>query len=154
MLNKPFSLVGMLLMSGAVFGQGAATPPSVMGWAVDVQGLVTVSDGKSIASVVNGNGLVDGSRVVTSSSGSVTLKTREGCVIKLNPNQSITLQRARSCEALALTIQVLPGETNFTGVALGLLAGALLGGGGSAGGGSSPGEGSTIPDSDVNISVQ
>jgi hypothetical protein len=110
MLHKPLLLLGTLLVSGAVVGQSTLAPAPTIGSATKVQGLVTVSDGKSIASVVDGSRFVEGSRIVTSSSGSVTVKTDKGCDIRLDPNQSITLHGRRSCEALIASIQSLPGE--------------------------------------------
>lgn len=156
MLHKPLISLGILLVSGAVVGQGTVAPAPVIGSAADVQGLVTVSDGKTIASVINGNSLVDGSRVVTSSTGSVTLKTNSGCNIRLGPNQSITLLRERSCEALVASIQLLPGEYMIsarTVIAAGaaVLTGALLLSDSGGAAPAQPGSGGPIPDP---ISVQ
>ena len=126
MWNKPLSLAALLLC-GAALAQGTVEPPQVLGTAVSVQGLVTVSDGASIANVVDGNPLVDGSRIVTSSTGSVTVKMKDGCDIKLDPNQSITLQSNRSCEALLASIQSLSCGSVFAGgVSTPLIGLALL----------------------------
>lgn len=125
MWNKPLSLAALLLC-GTALAQGTVEPPQVLGTAVSVQGLVTVSDGASIANVVDGNPLVEGSRIVTSSTGSVTVKMKEGCDIKLDPNQSITLQSNRSCEALLASIQSLSGGSIFAGVSTPLIGLALL----------------------------
>lgn len=161
MPHKPFSLLAALLMSGAAVGQGTVAPAPVIGSAVKVQGLVTVSDGASIASVIDGNALVEGSRIVTSSTGFVTVRTTGGCVIRLEPNQSLTLLRAKSCELLAASVQALPREFAIAGLGTRALAtGAALllsgtavvngaarptagtgGGGGGGGGGSGTGGG-------------
>jgi hypothetical protein len=127
MLIKRLSLLGSLLLSGAVLAQGTSVPAPVIGSAADVQGLVTISDAVSIANVVDGSELAEGSRIVTSSTGSVTLKTVLGCDIRLQPNQSIVLGRLSTCEALLASVQSLPGSATIaTNISAQLVSLALL----------------------------
>lgn len=108
MLKKCLALVlaGGLLASGTVWAQA----PKVLGATTDVKGLVTVSDGRTVASVVNRSPIIDGARFVTSSTGSVTLKFDQGCDIKLEPNQSLVVRDSNPCAAMIASIQSLPGE--------------------------------------------
>jgi len=143
MFKKSFSALAIFALTGSVLAQG-----DVVGTAADVQGLVTVSEGATVGSVTAGSAVIDGSRYVTGSSGSVTLKLAQNCSIVLKPNQSVTVLKSKTCEALWASVQNLgtqnvaaAGLSGGNGVALGL--GGALGiaalAGGSSGGGSSTG---------------
>jgi hypothetical protein len=123
--------VGSLLIAAAVVAQtaGPAKRP-VLGKAINVQGLVTVSDANGVSRVVSNNDVIDRNRYVTSSTGYVTLKLDKGCDIELKPNQALTVEDEKSCEVLWASIE-----------SLGNPAGALLagGGGGGAAGGAAAG---------------
>lgn len=131
MLNKCLALAlsGGLVASGAVWAQAT---PKILGAAADVKGLVTVSDGTTVSSVVNRSPIVDGARFVTSSTGSVTLKFDQGCDIKLEPNQSLVVRGNNRCEAILASVQSIPAEstasaapTRTTAALLALGAGGL-----------------------------
>lgn len=117
-----------LLIAAAVVAQTAGTAPkrAVLGKAINVQGLVTVSDANGVSRVVSNNDVIDRNRYVTSSTGHVTLKMDKGCDIELNPNQALTVEGENSCEMLWASIE-----------SLGNPAGIVLTGGAAAGGGSS-----------------
>jgi hypothetical protein len=114
-----------LLIAAAVVAQTAGPVPkrAVLGKATDVRGLVTVSDANGVGRVVANNDVIDRNRYVTSSTGHVTLKMDKGCDIELNPNQALTVEDERSCEALWASIESMDSP-----------AGALLAGGGAAAG--------------------
>jgi hypothetical protein len=125
MFTKFLFAAASLLIAAAVLAQTAGPAPkrAVLGKATDVRGLVTVSDVNGISRVVANNDVIDRNRYVTSSTGHVTLKMDKGCDIELNPNQALTVEGEKSCEALWASIESMDSP-----------AGALLAGGGAAAG--------------------
>lgn len=131
-----------------------AQAPAVVGKVVEVQGVVTVSDGVTVATVVPGTVFSDGNQFVTASSGSARLTLDNGCDIRLKPNESIVIDGKKTCPALIALIQPLGGNLAAAGVGGGgmnlgmlgaatLLAGVLASGG--SGGGGAAGGGGGIP---------
>lgn len=135
MFKKSFSAAASVLMTAAVLAQSAGPIPSrvVLGKAVNVQGLVTVSDQAGVSRVLANNDVVDRTRYVTSSSGSAMLRMDKGCDIELKPNQALTVEEEKSCDALWASIESLGNKA----------AGFLLAGG--AGGAAAAGGASLIP---------
>lgn len=111
MFTRFLSALACLAMAGAVLAQAAGARPApgkaVLGKAVNVQGLVTVSDKAAVSRVLVNNAVIDHSRYVTSSSGSVTLRMDKGCDIVLKPNDALTVENAKSCEVLWASIESL-----------------------------------------------
>ena len=140
----------LFLSANALAQTPAPAPGKVIGKVTRVEGLVTVSDTKGISRVALNDPVIDRTRYVTSSSGSVTLKMDQGCDIELKPNQALTVEDDRTCEALwALIGSFGAGRA----AALFLVGGSvilILGGGG--GGGTPdtpvtpPGNGGQLPD--------
>jgi hypothetical protein len=97
-----------LLCCLAAAGLALAEPGKVVGTSVDVKGLVTVSNGSEVSGVADGHPIIDGTRYVTSSIGSVTLKF-ENCEIRLKPSQSLVIDERRICDALIASIENLGG---------------------------------------------
>jgi hypothetical protein len=165
MFTRSLSALACLILGGAALAQvstsrlGAAR--SVLGKAVDVKGLVTVSDQWGVSRVVLNNAVVDRSRFVTSSSGSATLRMDDGCDIELKPNQALTIDHEKSCAVLWASMESLGNPSGLllaNGVspgslvpfAVGGVAILLMGNHGSAGntpaaGGSTPGGGGNTP---------
>jgi hypothetical protein len=148
-VNRKLFLLFGLLLTGTAFGQ-AASP--VVGATAEVEGLVTMSVGTNVSNVAGTVSVIDGSRFVTASTGSVTLKFADGCIVKLNPNQSLVVDNSRPCAARIAAVQVVGTATAGSGAIGPLGAGALLGlgiaavnsggrSGGTAGGGGSGGSG-------------
>ena len=97
-----------LILASAVLAQSSSSngvPRASLGTATAVQGLVTVSNGMSISRVALGNAVIDHGRYVSSSSGSVTLRMDKGCDIVLKPNQALTVDGAKPCDALWAAIE-------------------------------------------------
>jgi hypothetical protein len=134
MLKRSLSVLAGLAISVCAIAQTQAPAPAPvqLGTVDNVQGLVTMSDGTSIGNVVNGNAVLDGSRFVTSSSGSAVLKMSNGCDIRLKPSQSLTVQSGLNCDALVAAIQSLEGNNAVFAalsnplVGIGTLASAAL----------------------------
>lgn len=102
MFNKIF-------FAAAVFASMAASAQAPVGVVLRVEGLVTVSDGVTVNSGVTGGAIPNGARFVTSSTGSVTLRMNNGCIVTLKPNQAVTVDRESTCEALVASIQPVGG---------------------------------------------
>lgn len=129
-----------------------AQAPAVVGKVVEVQGVVTVSDGVTVATVVPGTVFSNGNQFVTASSGSARLALDNGCDIRLKPNESIVIDGKKTCPALLALIQPLGGNLaaagvggTGTGLAAGLLGAATLLAAGQSGGGGAAGGGGGVP---------
>lgn len=106
------ALVVILLAGSAALSAWAQAPqkePKVVGKLVNVEGIVMVSSGQSLANAVNGTNLIVGNRIATTSSGAVTLNFDNGCDIKLKANESITVVSSDNCAALLAAVRPVPG---------------------------------------------
>lgn len=138
-----FTALSAVVLSGAALAQAPA-PQAAVGVTVEVQGLVTVSQGANVGSVASNTPVIDGSRYVTASTGSLTLKFNDGCILKLAPNQSLTVNTAQPCPARIAAIRTLGNQAGggvlANGGGEGLVAAGLFAGGiaavNAAGGGS------------------
>jgi hypothetical protein len=124
-----------VLVAVSVLAQADPAPnPATLGKAVKVEGLVTVSDTQGIRRVALNDPVIDHTRYVTSSTGSVTLRMDKGCDIELKPNQALTIDGSKSCEALWALVGSGGGNSALVPFAVGGVAILLMGGGsGSAG---------------------
>jgi hypothetical protein len=91
----------------AVLSCVAVAQPVQIGSVKSVGGLVTVSDANTVNSVVPGMAVVDGARFVTSSSGTAVLKVGRDCEVPLKPNQSVIVERDKTCPELLALVQNL-----------------------------------------------
>jgi hypothetical protein len=159
----------VLCASVAAFAQ---SQPQAIGKVAEVEGVVTVSNGLTVATAVLGSPVIEGTRYVTAASGSTLLRMDRGCDIRLKPNESLLIDGNRDCAALLALVQpvganlaavVIPGAAlpvtagtaaagtaGSTGVAAGVLGagGALAAGliaGNSGGSAAAPGGGGGIP---------
>lgn len=131
MLNKTLSLLAVLLVSSAVLAQTSQRRDSreALGSTAETRGLVTVSDGATVASVVDGQPLFEGQRYVTSSTGEVTLKFRD-CEVKLKASEFVVVDERRICAGMIAAIQSVPGAPaagTFAGFNPLWTAGAVVG---------------------------
>ena len=135
---KKFTL---LLSLGTLFTavSFAQTPsPEAVGVVTRVEGLVTVSQGNTMRNAFKDEVILQNARVVTTSSGSTTIRLNNGCVIDLKPNQAVTVDFKRECKAILAAIQpagavsgvgaagVPPGLNNAIIVGAGVLMGVGL----------------------------
>jgi hypothetical protein len=111
MFTRSLSALACVLATGAVLAQGASPrpvpPKPILGKAIEVKGLVTVSDESGVSRVVVNNAVIDRSRFVTSSSGSARLRLDNGCDILLKPSQALTIEHEQPCDALWASIESL-----------------------------------------------
>ena len=77
-----------------------AQQPKVVGKLINVTGLVTVSSGNQASNVVEGAPLVVDDRIITTSTGGVTLDFDNGCDVTLKANESIKVSDEKDCAAL------------------------------------------------------
>jgi hypothetical protein len=167
MFTRFISALACLAVTGAVLAQSATPSPAggkpILGKAIEVKGLVTVSDEFGVSRVVLNNAVIDRSRFVTSSSGWATLRLNNGCEIVLKPNQAVTIEHEKPCDALWASLEslgtppglVLAGSAEplvpfALGAAVILLndghgGNILAGGGNNPGGGNTPGGGGNTP---------
>jgi len=77
-----------------------AQQPKVVGKLINVTGLVTISSGNQASNVVEGAPLVVDDRIITTSTGGVTLDFDNGCDVTLKANESIKVSDEKDCAAL------------------------------------------------------
>ena len=85
-----------------------ALAADVVGVAESVQGIVTVSEGNTMGNLVKDLKIVDGMRLVATSTGSALIKLNNGCEISLAANQSIVIDAALDCKALMASVKTAP----------------------------------------------
>lgn len=112
----------LIVICSALFA-ASAFAQNVIGKVTEVDGIVTVTDGVTGGTARVGNPITEGSRYVASSNGTATLKLDNGCTIKLQPSQAVTV-RAQPCQLLLAGVQSVG--------AAGVIAGIGSGGGSAA----------------------
>ena len=86
-----------------------AQQPKVVGKLINVTGLVTVSSGNQVSNVVEGAPLVVDDRIITTSTGGVTLDFDNGCDVTLKANESIKVSDEKDCAALWAAVTPVGG---------------------------------------------
>jgi hypothetical protein len=81
--------------------------------ATEVKGLVTVGQGSNVGLLQPGTPIVDGTRIVTGSSGSATIQVSPNCLVPVGPSQAFTFVAGKSCSDLVAAI-VNIGSSNST----------------------------------------
>jgi hypothetical protein len=108
------------------------TPQSV-GMAVNVTGLVTQSFRNQLSNVVEGAPLYVDARIMTSSTGGVTLDFDNGCDVTLKENESIKVSDDKDCAALWAAVTPVGGPRRGNGrPPPALIPGLVIGAGGAA----------------------
>ena len=123
------ALMKKLLVLSA-FACASAIAQAPLGTVVSVDGVVTATQGGTGATVRPGSPVVNGTRLVTTSSGRVTIRMNSGCVVNLAPGQALTVLQTMTCQELVAAVQtVQPVATgpNFS-PSPGLVNGVILAG--------------------------
>lgn len=95
-----------LLMTAFVStGAMAQVVPGAVGVVQSTDGLVTVSQGNTLGNAFKEQRILDGARVVTTGTGAAVVRLNNGCLIKLDPNQSVTIDSRLDCTAQVASIQ-------------------------------------------------
>lgn len=115
MYYNQFALAPVLVLLAA--GAWAQQPPApIVGATAQVEGLVTVSIGSTVANVSNESPILDGSRFVTSSSGRATLRFKDGCIVNLGPNQTFDVDSSTDCSKRIAAVKFI--DVNVAGTGL------------------------------------
>ena len=119
------------LLITTAFAQAPAL--EAVGVVVRVEGLVTVSQDNTLGNVFKEEVILQNARVVTTVTGSTTIRLNNGCVIDLKPNQSVIVDIRRECKAILAGIQpvgaVGAGGVGAVGVPPGLNNAIIVGAG-------------------------
>ena len=113
----------------------AQTPtPETVGVVIRVEGLVTVSQDNTLGNAFKEEVILQNARVVTTATGSTTIRLKNGCVIDLKPNQAVTVDFRRECKAILASIQptgavVAAGVGSEAGGAVGVGDAVIIGSG-------------------------
>lgn len=97
----------LLIAFSAALGVAAFAQP-VLGTVSNVQGVVTSIQGATGTVVTEGSPVINGMRLVTTSSGSVTLRLNSGCTLTLQPGQAVTVLQSMTCQQLTAAVQPVP----------------------------------------------
>lgn len=100
-----------LLLALSVLAAAPAFAQTI-GTVTTVNGVATVTTGTTGTAVVVGAPIVNGSRVITTSTGSVTLRLNNGCTLTVPPGHGVTVLSTLTCEQLRAAIQ--PVTTTVT----------------------------------------
>ena len=134
MKKLTFLLSLSALFTSVSFAQAPASQE--VGVVTRVEGLVTVSQGDTLGNVFKDEVILQNARVVTTATGSTTIRLKNGCVVDLKPNQAVTVDFRRECKALLAAIQPAgavgvagAGGVGAAGVPPGLGNAFIVGGG-------------------------
>ena len=115
-----------LLMTAFVStGVMAQAEPGAVGVIESVDGLATVSQANRLGNAVKDERILEGARIVTTGTGTMVVKLNNGCLVKLDPNQSVTIDSKLDCRAQVASIKptgpVAAGAGGPNPVVLGVL---------------------------------
>ena len=133
---KSLSLLASLCVFFTTVSFAQTPAPEAVGVVTRVEGLATVSQGDTLGNVFADEIILQNARVVTTATGSTTIRLNNGCVIDLKPNQAVTVDARRDCRALVAAIQPTgaagvagAGGVGAAGVPPGLVNALIVGGG-------------------------
>jgi hypothetical protein len=98
-MNKKLCTSLACLLAASAFAQAQ------LGTVTSVNGIATVTMGTVGTAIGPGAPIVDGARVITTSSGSVTLRLNNGCTATVPPGSAVTVLASLSCDQLKAAIQ-------------------------------------------------
>jgi hypothetical protein len=97
----------------SAFACAAAMAQATLGTVTNVQGVVTATQGTTATTVTPGSAITNGTRFVTTSGGSMTLRLNTGCTVTLQPGQAVTVLQSMSCQQLAASVQPVVASGPF-----------------------------------------
>jgi ABC-type proline/glycine betaine transport system substrate-binding protein len=126
-----------LLLAVTALAGATAFAQAPLGTVVNVNGVVTATQGATGTTVTTGSPIQNGMRFVTTSNGSVTLRLNSGCQVNVPPGHGVTVLQSMTCQQLTAAVQpVVPvaasqafppapglvnGVVGVTGAVVGLL---------------------------------
>jgi hypothetical protein len=110
----------------------AAFAQAPIGTVVNVNGVVTATQGTAGVTVAPGTAIQSGMRFIAGSNASVTLRTNSGCTVTVPAGHGVTVLQTMTCQQLTAAVQpVVPvaaaPAVAPAGGAVALAAGALVG---------------------------
>ena len=106
--------------------------PQSVGMAVNITGLVTQSFRNQISNVVEKTPLYVDARIMTSSTGGVTLDFDNGCDVTLKENESIKVSDDKDCAALWAAVTPVGGPAAVVTATSSTIPALVIGAGGAA----------------------
>ena len=106
-MKKKLGTLIAALFATAAFAQ-------TLGTVTSVNGVATVTTGTAGTAITAGAPIVEGARVITTSTGSVTFRLASGCVINVPPGSAVTVRSALSCQQLQASVQPTTTATTAT----------------------------------------
>jgi hypothetical protein len=118
-----------LLVALSSLAAVAAMAQTALGTVSNVRGIVTATQGATGTAVAPGSPILNGTRFVTTSSGSATLTLNSGCVVTLQPGQAVTVLQSMTCQQLTAAVTavpVAPGAAAVAGASPAIVTGFVL----------------------------
>lgn len=121
------------LLLALSFAAPVAFAQAPIGTIVNVNGVVTATQGTTGVTVAPGTAIRSGMRIVAGSNASVTLRTNSGCTVTVPASHGVTILQTMTCQQLTAAVQpvvpvaAVPAAAGPTAGAVALGAGALLG---------------------------
>lgn len=97
-----------------------------LGTVTTVNGVATVTTGSTGSAIAPGAVIAHGSRVVTTSTGTVTLRLNNGCTVTVPPGHAVTVLSTQTCEQLTQAIRPVTTVVTTTTTAAAVPAGNVL----------------------------
>ena len=121
MIKFAFAMLVTAFVSTGVMAQAVS---GVVGVIQSTDGLATVSQANTLGNAVKDERILEGARIVTTGTGTMVVKLNNGCLIKLDPNQSVIIDSKLDCRAQVASIQTTVPVAVGQGVAnpVGLVA--------------------------------
>ena len=107
-MNKSIVFALSALVAAAVIAQ------PVVGTLSNVEGLVTITQNNQLVTAGNGSTVVDGARIISTSTGHVTIDVND-CKVTLNPNESVTIDSSVSCDKFRAAVLRTDGPLTTAG---------------------------------------
>jgi hypothetical protein len=98
-MHKQLATLLLSMLAATAYAQAP------LGAVTSVNGVATVTTGTAGTAITVGAPIVEGARVITTSTGSVTFRLASGCVVTVPPGSAVTVRSAMSCEQLQAAIQ-------------------------------------------------
>jgi hypothetical protein len=121
---KKLLVLSAVVLATSVFAQTA--PPKLIAKVVSIEGLATVGVQDQLRNLTQDMRLVDGARVLVTSTGKLTIEFDSGCRVTLKPNDVFNVSESE-CKALLARGSAGPGQGGAGGAVLAGVAGFIIG---------------------------
>lgn len=122
----------------ASLAAGSVLAQAQIGNVTSVNGVATVTTGTVGTAIGPGAPIVEGARVITTTTGNVTFRLANGCTVSVPPGHAVTVSSAMPCQQLQASVrpvttavQTTTATTSTTtpaGVGIGAASPAVVGG--------------------------